>query len=80
MTFGVAASAIILLDLTRRFPWFAAEGALLCIALLGSLLTIVWRFCYPDNLWYFWLLVGVGVGYAMLIWLFGKAVDDLSDR
>lgn len=80
MTFGIAVAALILMYLTHRFPWLAVLGMLVSIAFLAGLLTIVWRFSYPDDLWYFWILVGVGFGYAMLIWLFGKAADDLSHR
>lgn len=75
MTFGIA--AIILLYLIHRFPWIAVVGALLCLILLGGLLTIVWRISYPDNLWYFWTLVGIGLGSGFFFWLFGKVLDDL---
>ena len=80
MTFGIAATALILMYLTRRFPWLAAVGVLLCVIFIGGLLTIVWRISYPDNLWYFWMLAGIGVGYGMFLWLLGKAVDDLIER
>lgn len=80
MTLGIAATAIILMYLTGRFPWLAALGVVLCVIFLGGLLTIVWSFSYPDDLWYFWMLVGMGFGYGMFLWLFGKAVDDLIER
>ena len=51
MTFGIAATALILMYLTRRFPWLAVVGVLLCVIFIGGLLTIVWRISYPNNLW-----------------------------
>jgi hypothetical protein len=80
MTFGAAAAAIILMYLTRKFPWLAALLMLLCLGVTGGIFYYVWSFSYPDNLWYFWMLVGIGVGYWMFLWLFGKAVDDLIER
>jgi hypothetical protein len=77
MTFGAAAAAIILMYLTRRFPWLAALLMLLCLGVIGGILYHVWSFSYPDNLWYFWLLVSVGAGYWLFLVVLNKAVDDL---
>ncbi len=77
MTFGIAVAAFILMYLSRRFPWFAALGALLCVIFIGGLLWIVWNFCYPNDLWYFWCLVSIGVGYWIFLVVLNKAIQDL---
>ena len=76
MTIGIAVAALILLYLSK-FPIIALIGSLLSLALIGGVLYMVWNFCYPDNLWYFWLLSSIGVCYWIGLVLFGKAVDSV---
>ena len=77
MTFGAIIAGLILMYLSRRFPLFAAIGALICVILIAGFFYFLWMLCYPNDLWYFWILLAVGIGFWCIISLANKALHAL---
>ena len=65
--FGLLVTVAIIWYFANKYSIVAAIGVIISLAFIAFILYLVWTVAYPNDMWYFWILVGIAVTFSFVI-------------